>query len=112
MGYNPNKIVREMHANGRGISQLFEGLDAHLLSRVSYLFIRNTIYNDIYNRFKPHKPTNDLSYREKALIASFAGGIAAVVTNPLTVISVRQIIDTQLKDAWQRKYTSIFFGLL
>jgi hypothetical protein len=40
------------------------------------------------------------------VISGFAGGIAAYITSPLTLISIRQIVDTQTKKEWKRNYTS------
>lgn len=38
---------------------------------------------------KPRKVTNDLSGREKGVIAGLAGGIAAFVTTPTELIMTR-----------------------
>jgi len=35
------------------------------------------------------KPTNDLNYREKAMIAGAAGYIAAFISNPFELIMTR-----------------------
>ena len=48
-GYNPFKILRQIHQSGAGLSGVFEGFDAHLWGRLSYLFVRNTIYSVLYN---------------------------------------------------------------
>jgi len=72
---------------------------------LTYLAVRNTIYSTIYNLVKPIKPYNDLSYREKSLIGAFAGAIGAVVSHPFTVVSIRQILDTQTKPEWRRNYS-------
>jgi solute carrier family 25 oxoglutarate transporter 11 len=58
--------------------------------------VRNTIYSLIYNEVKPVKPYNDLSYREKSLIGSFAGAVGTVVSHPFTVVSIRQVLDNQI----------------
>lgn len=105
-GYNPFKIVRQIHQSGAGLSALYEGFDAHLWGRLSYLLVRNTIYTAIYNQFKPAKPYNDLSYREKAWIAGIAGIAGAVVSHPFTVVSIRQILDPQIQNEWRRNYSS------
>lgn len=55
--------MRMLHETGSGISVLYEGFDAHLYGRLTYLAVRNTIYSILYNTFKPIKPYNDLSYR-------------------------------------------------
>lgn len=70
-----------------------------------YLGVRNTIYSIVYNLTKPVKPYNDLSYREKSLIGAFAGAIGAVISHPFTVVSIRQILDTQTKVEWRRNYS-------
>ena len=40
-------------------------------------------------------------------IAGFSGGVAAWVTTPLSLISIRQILDSQTKPEWRRNYGSI-----
>lgn len=71
--------------------------------------MRNTIYSLIYNQAKPVKPYNDLSYREKSLIGSFAGAIGTAVAHPFTVISIRQILDNQIDKSFRRNYSSSVF---
>ena len=63
MGTRGIKIVNEMHSHGGGFSQFYGGFQAHLYARLSYLFIRNTIYKVIYDQTKPLKPFNDLTIR-------------------------------------------------
>lgn len=57
--------------------------------RLAHLFVRNFIYKTIYDQTKPFKPSNDLTNREKAAIASFSGALAAIVSNPFELIYVR-----------------------
>lgn len=71
------------------MSQFYTGLGASLTSRFQYLFTRNLIYKYFYDKYKPVKPTNDLNYREKAMIAGTAGYIAAFVSNPFELIMTR-----------------------
>ena len=104
--------MRQLHETGSGLSVFYEGFDAHLYGRIAYLAVRNTIYSAIYNIFKPAKPYNDLSYREKSLIGAFAGAIGAAVSHPFTVISIRQILDTQTKLEWRRNYSEGVFDAL
>jgi hypothetical protein len=40
-------------------------------------------------------------------IAGFSGGIAAYVTTPFTLISIRQILDSQTRPEWRRNYEGI-----
>lgn len=88
-GYNPFRVLREIHETGAGTSGFFTGFDAHLISRSCHLFVRNILYKVVYDFFKPSKPTNDLTTREKAAIAGFSGAVAAYVTNPFEVIATR-----------------------
>lgn len=53
--------------------------------------VRNLTYKVLYDINKPKKAHNDLTIREKSLIAGVAGGIAAVVSNPFEVTMIRQI---------------------
>lgn len=105
-GYNPFKILRQVHQTGVGLSGVFQGFDAHLWGRLSYLFVRNTVYSIIYNQVKPVKPYNDLSYREKAVIAAVAAVAGTLVSHPFTVVSIRQILDSQINPEWRRNYSS------
>ena len=41
------------------------------------------------------------------LIAGFSGGLAAFITTPFTLISIRQILDSQIKPEWRRNYSKI-----
>ena len=93
LGYNPFKILREFHESGRGAAWLFEGANAYLAARLSYLLVRNTIYKVLYDKFKPFKPSNDLNWKEKAVIAGIAGGIGALASNPFELIATRMIAD-------------------
>jgi len=98
--------MRQIHSTGAGLAPLFEGFDAHLFGRLTYLAVRNTLYTFIYNQYKPIKPYNDLSYREKSIIAGIAGAVGAAVSHPFTVLSIRQILDGQVKAEWRRNYSS------
>lgn len=93
------------------MTAFYQGFEANLLSRLGYLVIRNSLYKIIYDSTKPEKKTNDLTSREKAVIGGVAGGVAAFLTTPLTVISIRQILDTQIRKEWRRNYTGIGEGL-
>ena len=44
-------------------------------------------------------------------ISGFSGGVAALVTSPLSLISIRQILDSQTRPEWRRNYQSIGDGL-
>jgi solute carrier family 25 oxoglutarate transporter 11 len=41
IGINPNKVFREIHETGVGLRGFYYGIEAALLSRVGYLFLRN-----------------------------------------------------------------------
>jgi len=40
---------------------------------MGYIVIRNIIYKVLYDANKPFKPTNDLTTREKGVIAAISG---------------------------------------
>jgi hypothetical protein len=40
-------------------------------------------------------------------VAGMSGGIAAYVTTPFTLISIRQILDSQTRPEWRRNYESV-----
>ena len=40
-------------------------------------------------------------------IAGFSGGVAAWVTTPFTLISIRQILDSQTRPEWRRNYGAL-----
>jgi len=52
-----------MHSLGGGMYGFYQGFEANLISRLSYLTIRNTLYKVIYDNTKPVKTTNDLTSR-------------------------------------------------
>lgn len=105
MGTDAGKIMKTMHSAGGGFSQFYTGFKAHLSSRLGYLLVRNSLYKAIYDEVKPNKPRNDLTYKEKMLLSGFVGGVAAFVTSPLELVSIRQICDTQTQKIWRRNYT-------
>lgn len=96
-----------MHGRGGGLLQFYGGFEANLIGRLSYLAIRNTLYKIFYDQMKPAKPTNDLTNMEKSLLGAFSGGIAAYLTTPFTLISIRQMLDPQIRPEWRRKYGTI-----
>ena len=55
--------------------------------------MRNTTYKAIYDRYKPVKPTNDLTHREKGVISAFSGGLGAAASNIFECAMVRKIAD-------------------
>ena len=110
MGYNPNKIMREMHSQGGGFSQFYGGFMAHFSGRMLYLAIRNTLYYTVYQSVKPRKMTNDITIKHKMILSGLAGGVAGFLTAPFELVSVRQILDTQIKPEWRRNYASIVEG--
>jgi len=73
-----------------------------MAARLGYLMIRNTTYKLIYDKFKPVKPTNDLTHREKGVIAALAGGLGTACMHPLEIISVRKIGDVGRGAQFQR----------
>ncbi len=91
--------------------QFYEGFQANLVSRLSYLAIRNSLYKIIYDQIKPAKASNDLTIGEKMILAGFVGGTAAYVTSPLTLVSIRQILDSQTRPEWRRGYKTLQQGL-
>lgn len=53
------------------------------------------------------KAHNDLTIREKSVLAAFAGGIAAIASNPLELAMVRQITGGTLPVALRPNYSSL-----
>jgi len=107
-GYNPNKVFREIHEQGQGMKGFYAGIDSALMGRAVYLLTRNLVYKVIYDRIKPKKPTNDLTGREKAILAAFAGSVGAIVSNPFEVALIRQQTDGALAPERRRNYASFF----
>jgi len=64
-----------------------------LAARLSFLAVRNTLYKAVYDARKPRKATNDLTYREKGVIAAGAGAVGALVSNAFETRMVRRIGD-------------------
>jgi len=109
-GYNPNKVFREIHAQGKGMTGLYAGLDSAILARSVHLLARNLVYKVIYDRVKPKKPSNDLTPREKALLGAFAGAVGAIASNPFEVVMIRQQCDGAFQPDIRRNYSSVFDG--
>ena len=66
-------LLHDFNLLGGGISGFYRGFDAHFASRMGYIVIRNIIYKVLYDANKPFKPTNDLTTREKGVIAALSG---------------------------------------
>lgn len=96
-----------MHETGSGLRGLYTGFEAHFFGRMSYLLVRNSLYKAVYDQIKPIKPSNDLTIKEKMWLAGAVGGLAALVTSPFELISIRQSLDTQIPKAWRRNYTDV-----
>lgn len=103
-GINPHKVFREIHEQGVGFRGFYVGIETALLGRSVHLFVRNLTYKLIYDRVKPKKPTNDLTYREKAVLSGFAGSLAAIASNPFEVVLVRQQTEGALPENRRRGY--------
>lgn len=91
LGYNANKVFQSLYEANYGARVLYTGFREALMGRLAYLAIRNTIYKAIYDLKKPVKIRNDLTHREKGVIAAVAGGIATYVTHPFETVMVRKI---------------------
>jgi len=111
MGINPNKVFREIHATGQGLRGFYTGFESHFIGRLSYLLIRNLTYKVIYDRSKPVKAHNDLSHREKGVIAAFSGGLAALLTTPAELVNLRTIAEGGKPKEWRWNYSGLVDGL-
>lgn len=109
-GYNPNKIFREIHAQGNGLKGLYAGFDSAILARSVHLLVRNLFYKVVYDRVKPKKASNDLTPREKALLGGVAGALGAIVSNPFEVVLIRQQCDGAYASELRRNYGNFFEG--
>jgi solute carrier family 25 oxoglutarate transporter 11 len=89
MGINPNKVFREIHETGVGLRGFYHGFEAALSGRMIYLFLRNFLHKIVYDQIKPVKASNDLTTREKAVLAAAVGGLAAYATSPFELIMTR-----------------------
>ena len=89
MGINPNKVFREIHQTGGGMRAFYYGFEAALCGRLIYLTLRNFLHKIVYDSVKPIKPSNDLTTREKAVLAGAVGGLAAYLTSPFELIMTR-----------------------
>lgn len=54
---------------------------------------------------------DDLTNKEKSVIAGFAGFVAAFVSNPFELLMVRKIYDISLPKDLRRNYTSAIDGV-
>ncbi len=106
MGYNMYRVFTNFHERGYGSRVLYTGLGESLLSRMSYLAVRNTFYKIIYDMKKPNKIRNDLTHREKSVIAGIAGAMGAIVSNGFECQMVRKIGNVGRESKYQRKNIS------
>jgi len=74
-------VLRGFLKNGYGSRVLLTGLNEALLSRLTFLTVRNTFYKIVYDIKKPKKLTNDLTHNEKAVLSGIAGSLGALVSN-------------------------------
>jgi len=84
-----NRVFREMHESGIGMRGIYNGIETAIIGRTVNLIARNLTYKLIYDQVKPVKPTNDLTNREKTVLAAVAGFVGTLVSNPFDVILTR-----------------------
>ena len=60
---------------------MFTGVKENILSRLTYIGIRNTLYKLSYDKLKPKKLTNDLNIYEKSLLGSISGIFGTIASN-------------------------------
>lgn len=82
-----------------------------MVGRLAYLLVRNLTYKIIYDSRKPVKAHNDLSYREKGVIAGIAGGLAALVTYPAELVNLRTVAEGGKPKEWRWNYTGLSDGI-
>ena len=93
------KLVTEARSPSLGT---FTRLKEALFARLTFLTVRNTVYKGIYDRYKPIKPTNDLTHRQKGVISAIAGSFGALASNMFECAMVRKIADLGRADKFQR----------
>ena len=93
LGYNPYRVFSNFQNNGYGFRVLYTGLQEHLAARLSFLFVRNTVYKIAYDLIKPRKITNDLSAKEKGVLGGLAGIAGAFASNSFECSYVRKVGD-------------------
>lgn len=106
-GHNPFHIERELGRAGYGVKSLWTGFEAGLAARMTAVTVRNLVYKVLYDRIKPRKPTNDLTYIEKGFLSGVAGACGAVASNPLEIIMVRNVSDLGRSAEFRRDYPSL-----
>ena len=92
-GYNMVKIASDFVEKGYGSRSVYTGFVNSLTSRMMFLMGRNNMYKFLYDKAKPTKTSNDLTYAEKGTIAAFSSVIGVLISNGFTVNAVRQIGD-------------------
>eukprot|EP01015_Nassula_variabilis_P036704 TRINITY_DN953_c0_g3_i4.p1 TRINITY_DN953_c0_g3~~TRINITY_DN953_c0_g3_i4.p1 ORF type:complete len:288 (-),score=48.50 TRINITY_DN953_c0_g3_i4:61-924(-) len=110
-GYNFNRLFRQIHETGVGMKGFYVGLTTAIWARSSHLFVRNLVYKTLYDKYKPPKPTNDLTGREKQVISGIAGGVAAIVSNPFDLILTRQQADRGFLPEYRRNIKGVLHGI-
>jgi len=65
----------------------------------------------IYDKVKPRKQHNDLTIKEKSLLAGVAGSVAAIASNPFELVMIRQIHEGTLSVHNRQGYSSLLIGM-
>ena len=94
-----------------GFRKLYTGMSAGLLRQGTYTTIRLGIYNVLFDKLAAKNNGRPPKFHEKALCATIAGSMGAIVGTPADVSIIRMSTDGMLPLAKRRGYTSVFNAL-
>ena len=99
---SPITIIKEMAANGKGVSQLYKGLDSALVRQVTYTTARLGVYKTLFNM--EQEARGSVSMAKKSVFGLTAGFVGSIVGNPADLILIRLQSDSSLPVEQRRNY--------
>ena len=96
-GYNMYKIFTNFYERGYGSRVLYTGFKEHLMSRLSFLTVRNLVYKTVFDYKKPKKWTNDLLVYEKSLLSGVSSVFGVLASNSFECQFIRKVGDVGRK---------------
>eukprot|EP01124_Arcella_intermedia_P028210 TRINITY_DN567_c0_g1_i1.p1 TRINITY_DN567_c0_g1~~TRINITY_DN567_c0_g1_i1.p1 ORF type:complete len:265 (-),score=48.46 TRINITY_DN567_c0_g1_i1:497-1291(-) len=91
-----------------GVSGLYAGLSAAIVRQAVFTGARFGLYSAIYATLTTHQAGSLL---KKITVSAFAGGLSAVISNPLDLVLVRMQSDGRLPEHLRRNYKNVFHGV-
>jgi len=105
-GRGPAQVVREL-VQTEGVRGLYAGLSAGVGRQFIYAGTRLGLFDAFQDKLRAGDPSRTLPFWQNAGAALVAGGMAAVVGNPMDVSLIRMQADATLPAAERRGYRHV-----